>query len=107
MYWHCDGTDATEGQATAWPFLFGGESPVPQETHVIENSRKSRERAETAFSKTQTQFLSLNRILSERDAVSEAREAKTARLKELRLEKETADLAAAAAAPVAKKKAKR
>ena len=63
------------------------------------NSRKTRDQAESAFSKTQTQFLSLGRIISERDAVSEAREAKTARLRELRLDKQADDLAAAAAAP--------
>jgi len=41
--------------------------------------------------------MSLNRIVSEQDAVSQAREAKTARLRELRLEKEADDRAAAAA----------
>lgn len=69
------------------------------------NSKKTREQAETSFSKTQTQSMSLNRIISEQDAVSQAREAKTARLKEMRLEKEASDLAIAAAAPVAKKRA--
>lgn len=62
---------------------------------MTENSRKTRDHAETMFSKTQTQALSLNRILSEQDAASQAREAKTARLRELRLEKEAAELAAA------------
>ncbi len=62
---------------------------------MTENSRKSRDHAETMFSKTQTQMLSLNRILSEQDAASQAREAKTARLRELRLEKEADELAAA------------
>ena len=59
------------------------------------------------FSKTQTQSMALNRIISEQDAVSSAREAKTARLRELRMEKEAADLAAAAANPEPKKKGKR
>ena len=63
------------------------------------NSRKTRDQAESAFSKTQTQFLSLGRILSEQEAISQAREAKTARLRELRLDKQADDLAAAAAAP--------
>lgn len=70
------------------------------------NSKKSRAQAESAFSKTQTQSLSLGRIMSEQDAVSQAREAKTARLRELRLEKEAADLATAALAPTTKRKAK-
>jgi len=41
--------------------------------------------------------MSLNRIVSEQDAVSQAREAKTARLRELRLEKEAEERAAALA----------
>lgn len=70
------------------------------------NSRRSRDQAESAFSKTQTQSLSLGRIISEQDAVSRAREEKTARLRELRLEKEAADQLAAAIAPAPKRKAK-
>jgi len=65
--------------------------------NVTANSKKSRDQAETFFSKTQTQFLALNRIISEHDAVSQAREEKTARLRELRLEKEAEELAAAPA----------
>ena len=71
------------------------------------NSKKSRDQAESMFSKTQTQSMALNRIISEQDAVSSAREAKTARLRELRMEKEAADQAAAAANPEPKKKGKR
>ena len=54
----------------------------------------------------QTQSLSLGRIISEQDAVSRAREEKTARLRELRLEKEAADQLATAITPVSKRKAK-
>jgi hypothetical protein len=71
---------------------------------VTENSKKSRDQAESFFSKTQTQSMALNRIVSEHDAVSQAREEKTARLRELRLEKEAGELAAA---PAAKRKGKR
>ncbi|WP_376774838.1 hypothetical protein [Mesorhizobium silamurunense] len=53
--------------------------------------------AESLFSRARTQSMSLDRIASEQDAVSQAREAKTARLRELRLEKEAEDRAAAAA----------
>lgn len=60
------------------------------------NSRNSRDHAESLFSKTQTQAMALNRLASEQDEASSAREAKTARLKELRLEKEASDIAAAA-----------
>jgi hypothetical protein len=70
-------------------------------------SKKSRDHAESIFSKTQTQSMSLNRIISEQDAVSQAREAKTARLRELRLEKEADDMAAAALAAAPKRVGKR
>jgi hypothetical protein len=50
--------------------------------------------------------MALNRIISEQDAVSQARDAKTARLRQLRLEKQADDLAAAAAAPAPKRKGK-
>jgi hypothetical protein len=68
---------------------------------------KTVEQAVSLFSKTQTQSMSLNRINSERDAVSEAREAKTARLREQRLEQEADELAAAAALAALPKRAGR
>lgn len=71
---------------------------------MSDTSKRSRDQAESMFSKTQTQAMSLNRILSEQDAISVAREAKTARLRELRLEKEAEDLAASSARPVAPKR---
>ncbi|UCI10267.1 hypothetical protein [Mesorhizobium sp. B1-1-8] len=68
----------------------------------------SGDQAVSLFSKTLTQSMSLNRIISERDAVSQAREAKTARLRELRLEKEADDRATAlAAAALPKRTGKR
>ncbi|ESY66439.1 hypothetical protein X740_04695 [Mesorhizobium sp. LNHC221B00] len=69
------------------------------------HSKTAAEPAVSLFSKTQTQSMSLNRIMSERDAVSAAREAKTARLRELRLEKEADEMAAAAARPALPKRA--
>lgn len=57
---------------------------------MTENSTKTRNQAETAFSRTQTQFMARNRTMSEIDAVAAEREAKTQRLRELRLEKEAA-----------------
>jgi hypothetical protein len=80
------------GRAFAWPFSFDRWIQ-----DVTENSKKSRDQAESFFSKTQTQSMALNRIISEHDAVSQAREAKTARLRELRLEKEADELRAAPA----------
>jgi hypothetical protein len=55
---------------------------------------KNRERAESAFGKIQSQSLARNRTLSEEDAVIQARDAKTARLREARKAKEAEDLAA-------------
>ena len=69
---------------------------------MFENTTKSRDKAESAFAKTQTQFLARSRIVAERDEIEAAREAKTARLREMRIEKEAADLEAAAKAPPAK-----
>jgi hypothetical protein len=74
---------------------------------LADGSTKAREQAEISFSKTQTQSLARNRIMSEQDAVSQARDAKTARLRELRMEKEAAELAAAEAAQAIKRTAKR
>lgn len=71
---------------------------------MSDTSKRSRDQAESIFSKTQTQAMSLNRILSEQDAASREREAKTARLRELRLEKEAEELAAAAAKPTPPKR---
>ena len=58
-----------------------------------DTSKRSWGQAEAIFTKAQTQAMSLGRILSEQDAVSSARDAKTARLRKLRLEKEAAELA--------------
>ncbi|TPM39528.1 hypothetical protein [Mesorhizobium sp. B2-3-4] len=66
---------------------------------------KTADPAISRFSNTQIQSMSLNRILSERDVVSEAREAKTARLRELRLEKEADEITAAAALAALPKRA--
>lgn len=68
---------------------------------MADNSHKSREQGELAFSKVQTQSLARNRIVEEHQAVDKEREAKTARLRELRLEKEAKEQACA---PTAKPK---
>ncbi|WP_426124166.1 hypothetical protein [Pararhizobium sp. PWRC1-1] len=64
---------------------------------VTDNSTKARDHAESAFSRTQTQFMARTRTISEIDAVAAERDAKTQRLRELRLEKEAAATAKAAA----------
>nr|WP_316655392.1 hypothetical protein [uncultured Gellertiella sp.] len=55
---------------------------------MAQNFGKAREQAETAFGKTQSQFMARDRILSEQDALVQARDEKTARLRELRMAKE-------------------
>ncbi len=54
---------------------------------------KSRQQAESAFAGVQSQFLARNRATEERDAVTQAREAKTSRLRKARLAKELEDRA--------------
>jgi hypothetical protein len=66
-------------------------------SELTENLSKAREQAEMAFGKTQSQFLARNRIVDERDAVVQARDEKTMRLRELRMAKEAADLDLASA----------
>ncbi|HEV7335106.1 MAG TPA: hypothetical protein VGO06_03985 [Bosea sp. (in: a-proteobacteria)] len=61
---------------------------------MVKNSR-SRAAAEAAFLRTQTQSLSRNRVVSETESINDARDANTARLKALRLQKEAAERAAA------------
>jgi hypothetical protein len=65
---------------------------------LAENS-KSRATADAAFLRTQTQSLTRNRVLSETETINQVRDANTARLKALRLQKEAAERAAAASAP--------
>ena len=57
---------------------------------------KNRERAESAFGKTQPQSLAKSRKPSDEDLATRARHEKTARLRELRMAKEAEDLAAGA-----------
>ena len=61
---------------------------------MTENLSKSRERAEAAFGKTQSQFVARSQTVSENDAIIQARDEKTLRLRELRKAKEASDLAA-------------
>ena len=65
----------------------------------------TRERAESAFGKTQSQSLARDRTLSEADAIVKARNEKTARLRDLRMAKEADDLAAGPK-PIAPRKPK-
>jgi hypothetical protein len=79
---------------------------APDKEKILSLTSKTQaDQAESLFSRARTQSMSLNRIVSEQDAVSQAREAKTARLRELRLEKEAEDRAAAAALAASPKRA--
>jgi hypothetical protein len=64
---------------------------------------KSRERAESAFDKAQSQSLARKRTMSEEDLAARARDEKTTRLRELRKAKEAEDLAAGLAKTASKK----
>lgn len=59
---------------------------------------KSRERAEAAFGKVQSQFLARSRAVEEQDALAQERDEKTLRLREARKAKEADARAAAEAA---------
>ncbi|TCR63466.1 hypothetical protein [Bosea sp. BK604] len=58
---------------------------------------KQRTNAENAFLKTQTQSSARDRLMSETEIANQARDAKTARLRAQRLEKEALDREALAA----------
>ncbi len=65
---------------------------------------KQRNDADNAFLKVQTKTSVRSRVLSEIEVVNQARDANTARLKALRLEKEALDREALAAAPEPKRR---
>lgn len=65
---------------------------------------KQRTDADNAFLRTQTQSSIRNRIISDTENVNQARDANTARLKALRLEKEALEREALAANPPKPKK---
>lgn len=65
---------------------------------------KQRIAADNHFLRIQTKSLARNRMMSESESIAQARDANTARLKQLRLEKEARDREAALAAPVLKRR---
>jgi hypothetical protein len=65
---------------------------------MAQTHSKSRQQAEIAFGKAQSQLLAHRRVVEERDSVELARAEKTLRLREARLARELA----AAAAPISK-----
>ncbi|MBX9458381.1 MAG: hypothetical protein KL863_21415 [Rhizobium sp.] len=73
---------------------------------MTQTHSKSRQRAEIAFGNVQTQFFGRGHAVEERDLVEQAREAKTARLREARLAKELHDRSSAVATLVARRTSK-
>jgi hypothetical protein len=102
MYWHCREHETEKGQAFAWPFLLSPAVRRARRTIMTQHS-KSRQQAESAFTKAQSQFLARNRAIEEVDTMAKAREDKTSRLKNARLAKEADDRARATAALSAKR----
>jgi len=70
---------------------------------MTQTHSRSREQAESAFTKVQSQFLARNRAVEELDTIVQAREEKTSRLKEARLARELEDRARATAALISKR----
>ena len=68
-----------------------------------ENHSKLRQQAEVAFGKQQAQFFARERAFEELDSIVVARDEKTMRLREARLDKELQDSVARLAKPAAKR----
>ena len=66
---------------------------------MTQTHSRSRQQAEIAFTKAQSQFLARTRAVEELDTIVQAREEKTARLKKARLAKESEDRERVGAAP--------
>jgi len=79
------------------------DAPVRSGSPMTETHTKSRQRAEIAFAKEQSQFFARGSAVEELDAIVQAREEKTSRLREARLAKELQDRLAGAAAPISKR----
>lgn len=58
---------------------------------MTETHTKSRQTADVAFGKVQSQFVARKRVFEELDLIVVARDEKTARLREVRLAKEARD----------------
>jgi hypothetical protein len=65
---------------------------------MTQTQSKSRQQAETAFAKEQSEFFARGRAVDELDSIAQAREEKTLRLRALRLAKEQEQPAKTAAA---------
>lgn len=104
MYWHCREHDTSEVRQLAWPFLLPQKPAASDpEMTMSQTHSKSRQQAEIAFANAQSQFFGRNRATEELESLVQAREAKTLRLREARLAKESKDREAATASLLAKR----
>jgi hypothetical protein len=106
MYWHCESKIPTEVRLNAWPFLLPLAYPSSNrknETIMTQSYNKSRQQAEIAFGNVQSQFFGRGNAVEEQDLSIQAREDKTARLREARLAKGMLDRSNAVAALTAKR----
>jgi hypothetical protein len=86
----------------AWPFSLPLSEAARRNT-MTQTHSKSRQKAESAFTKAQSQFLARSRAVEEYDMIVQARRENTLRLKEARLAKEADDRARATAALISKR----
>jgi hypothetical protein len=103
MYWHCREHNTTQGQAVCLAFFLLAWRADSSETKMSETHSKSRQQAEIAFGNTQTQFFARSHGVEEHDSIIQAREEKTARLREARKAKELVDRISATTALVTKR----
>jgi hypothetical protein len=92
MYWHRHAEFERKPGILPGFFVDSSRAASSQDMTLTEHFSNSRQRAEAAFGKTQT--LARDRTISEIDAVTQARDEKTSRLRALRMAKEAGDLAA-------------
>jgi hypothetical protein len=70
---------------------------------MTQTQSKSRQKAELALALTQTQFFARGHAVEEMDSITQARDAKTMRLREARLTKEAKAIATASAGLIARR----
>jgi hypothetical protein len=98
MYWHWRARDTDQGQAACLTFFLAPRFRAHSLTRTIimnQTYSSSRQQAEIAFGKTQTEFFARGQATEALDTIAQARDAKTARLREARKAKELADLSSA------------
>jgi hypothetical protein len=94
MYWHCRKRDAHKGQAICLAFFIWSSSrrATPEgDTMTTKTYSKTRQEAEIAFGKTQTEFFSRGKASESLNTIAQARDEKTRRLREARRAKELDD----------------